>query len=329
MYAMSVEPEDVAYARGRRTDRTYLSRSFPLGGEWARYVIRVFDEPADWIERDDFRSALEWTEEIMRVTPGGRRQLKFQVARMAGHVRQIDVEQIQTIGGAPHLQRILRLDREAARRFIDLVAALDLVPVVGGERGVRIDDETLREFFADPDAISRLYQTAPDRFRDLIRSDASAADIVALAHRRAVVARMRQLLTDPDEFSKAQATAGGKPEAVWQRLLEQHPWILGLSLAGQLLQSWDDRKLEQVVAGSSVAGPGKRADALLRTTGRIRSLVFAEIKHHETRLLGGREYRSGCWPPSAELVGGVTPSPADRRSRRSARRTPIVRIGAG
>jgi hypothetical protein len=77
-------------------------------------------------------------------------------------------------------------------------------------------------------------------------------------------------------------------------------------LAGQLLQSWDNEKLEQVVAGSSIAAPGKRADALLRTSGRIRSLVFAEIKHHKTRLLGGSEYRSGCWPPSSELVGGVT-----------------------
>jgi hypothetical protein len=69
---------------------------------------------------------------------------------------------------------------------------------------------------------------------------------------------------------------------------------------------WDDSKLEQVVAGFSIAGPGKRTDALLRTSGRIRSLVFAEIKHHKTSLLGAREYRPGCWAPSSELVGGVT-----------------------
>jgi hypothetical protein len=35
-----------------------------------------------------------------------------------------------------------------------------------------------------------------------------------------------------------------------------------------------------------VLGPGKRTDALLRTSGSIRSLVFAEIKHHLTDLLG-------------------------------------------
>lgn len=311
---MAPEPPDaVTYALGRRTDRTYLSRSFRLGlprstdsGECARYVTKVFDTPAEWIERDHPQSDLEWTEDLMRVTPGGRRQLKVQVARAAGQVRQIDIEQVQTVGGVQQLQRILRLDREAARRFIDLIETLDLIPVEGGEHTVRIDDQTLREFFADPDAVSRLYQNAPERFRDLIQSDASADDVVALAHRRAVVARFRALVTNPGEFAEAQVAVGGRPEAVWQRFLEDNPWILGISLAGQMLQSWDDKKLEQVVAGSSVAGPGKRVDALLRTSGRIRSLVFAEIKHHQTRLLGGSEYRPGCWPPSAELVGGVT-----------------------
>jgi hypothetical protein len=79
-----------------------------------------------------------------------------------------------------------------------------------------------------------------------------------------------------------------------------------VSLAGQLLTSWDPERLEQLVAGPSISGPGKRVDALLETSGRIRSLVFAEIKHHETDLLASNEYRSGCWAPSAELAGAVT-----------------------
>ncbi|UUO04053.1 DUF4263 domain-containing protein [Mycolicibacterium novocastrense] len=33
-------------------------------------------------------------------------------------------------------------------------------------------------------------------------------------------------------------------------------------------------------------------------------MIFAEIKHHRT-LLVDKEYRSGCWAPSAELSGGV------------------------
>jgi hypothetical protein len=34
-------------------------------------------------------------------------------------------------------------------------------------------------------------------------------------------------------------------------------------------------------------------------------MVFLELKTHRTDLLG-EEYRSGCWPPSTELIGGVS-----------------------
>jgi hypothetical protein len=96
-------------------------------------------------------------------------------------------------------------------------------------------------------------------------------------------------------------------EGVWQSFFEANPWLLGLGLSAHLFASWDPDRLEKVVAGYDVDGPGKRADALLRTAGIVRLLVFAEIKHHRTDLLG-RKYRSGCWAPSEELTGAVAQS---------------------
>lgn len=58
------------------------------------------------------------------------------------------------------------------------------------------------------------------------------------------------------------------------------------------------------MVGSNVKTVGKRVDALLRTNGIVRSLAFAEIKHHRTELLA-EEYRSGVWRPSNELAGAV------------------------
>ena len=150
-----------------------------------------------------------------------------------------------------------------------------------------------------------LYRRDPGLLTSLIETDVTAHDVVAIAHRRLVVESFRRLLENEDVFKEATAEFGGRKEAVWQNLVEQNPWILGASLTGQLLTSWSEEKLEQVVAGFSVSGPGKRTDALMHTSGRIRALVFAEIKHHETDLLG-QEYRPGVWAPSAELTGGVT-----------------------
>jgi hypothetical protein len=218
-------------------------------------------------------------------------------------VREIQIQRVPSTGAS--VEPLLTLDRDGSRRLIDLIKSLDHIPVEGDSEGIRVDDSLIRDVFSDPAAVESLYRTDPERFRRAIAEDAGAADLVAIAHRKAVIERFRELLSDPEAFAAAQAEGTGGPEQVWQSFLEDNPWILGITLAGQLLTSWSQERLEQVVAGVSIAGHGKRTDALLRTNGAIRSLVFAEIKHHRAPLLG-KEYRSGAWSASAELAGGVS-----------------------
>jgi hypothetical protein len=87
-------------------------------------VVKVFDETTEWIDKTDASSSFEWTEEVVYEIPGGRRQVKFQVAREAGRIRQIEIEQVRLVGEVPQLEQILRLDRDGAQRFIDVVTAL-------------------------------------------------------------------------------------------------------------------------------------------------------------------------------------------------------------
>jgi hypothetical protein len=183
-----------------------------------------------------------------------------------------------------------------------MLRAIDAIPIEG-ESTVHVDDQLLREVFADPTAMASAYANDPERFRALIETDADASDVIALQHRREVAATMREWLQDDEAFAQANAAAGG-PEKAWQKLLEANPWVLGIGLGAQLLTSWEEGKLEHTVVGRSIKGVGKRADALLRTAGIVRSLAFAEIKHHQTLLLG-EEYRSGSWSPSRELAGAV------------------------
>lgn len=296
------EPNEVTFATGRLTTRIYVSRSFTTAfgqdkGQPSRYIYKVFDEV---VTGDD--DQWEWTNEVVFTTPGGRKQLQLQVARVAGAVRKLRIQKVPTSGDQTQLETVLELDRDQATRLIDMVRAIDAVPIEG-DTTVRVDDQLLRDLFADPAAISSVYANDPERFRALIESDANASDVIALQHRRGVASIMRQWLEDDTVFATANAAAGG-PERAWQQLLEANPWVLGIGLGGQLFTSWEEGKMEQTVVGRSIKGVGKRADALLRTAGIIRSLAFAEIKHHKTRLLG-EEYRSGCWGPSKELAGAL------------------------
>jgi Domain of unknown function (DUF4263) len=247
----------------------------------------------------------DWTETVVTSTPGGRKQIKVQIARKAGEVREIQIQKVPSNPQAERMDVLLTLDREDSRKLVEFFRTLEYVPADDGET-IRIDDELLGEILRDPEAVDRLYGRNRERIRSLIETDTSADDVVAIAHRHAVVRRFRQLLADEAAFDEAKLECGGRPEAVWQRFLEQNPWILGISLAGQLLTGWNEQRLEQTVAGFTVEKAGKRVDALLRTNGQIRSLVFAEIKHHRTDLLAGTPYRNECWPPSGELAGGVT-----------------------
>jgi len=293
------------YARGRLVGHTYWSKSYPLPNWWGddagypgRFVYKVFDHD----DRDDEATdACEWSEAILRNGP--RIQIKVLIGREMGRVKQFRIQRVPSSGDATDL---LKLYRQEALKLITLVKTLDHLPLEGDE-GTRVDDDTIRALLSDPQGMRQAYQRDPVKFTSLITEDVSASDVIAIANRRRQVAIFHRLLRDHEFFAKRQVELAARGrEEVWQKFIEENPWILGVGLSGQLLTSWDPRKLEQVVAGSSISTTGKRVDALMRTVGAVSSMVFAEIKHHETDLLDGEDYRTDCWAPSKEVAGGVT-----------------------
>jgi len=135
-------------------------------------------------------------------------------------------------------------------------------------------------------------------------AEIETGDVETAALAKEVLAQFERLLIDEGYFEEEKSRIGRGAEAVWQSFIEEHPWIVGSALAPQFLHSWSRERLEQTVVGSSIAGPGKRPDAILRTAGAVSAVVFAEVKHHRTDLLAA-EYRSGCWQVSGEVAGGV------------------------
>lgn len=295
---------ETVYASGRLPGRTYASRSFPVAGalsrdagQPARFVAKVFDN------NEESKLVIEGEEWVIRETPAGRIQIKLMVAREPGRVKCLWIQRVPKPGRAGRVKTLVSLDRDSSAALIELLKNLDNIPVEGG-KAVRVDDSLVRDLFANPSALVGLYRRDPEQFRHLITSDVYARDLIAVSHRREQVSIFKRLLTDKDFFND-EAAQYPRAEDVWQKFFESNPWILGVTLTGQLLTGWSKDKLEQVVKGSSIAGFGKRVDALLKTSGRIKSMVFAEFKTHRTALLAEPSYRSGCWAPSKHLAGGV------------------------
>lgn len=303
-----VDSDETTWMQGRKVDHTYASRSFPLkrpgsedDGAPARFFYKVFDDDGHDPIEVEFNGAV-WP---ICQSPAGRSQIKLLVAREADHIKDLWIQRIQ-MNKSNELQacKVFHLNSRDAQKLCQLIRNLGHFPIEG-ESTERIDDDAIRKVVADPLALAA-YGVEPDVLRAIIEQDASATDIVAVAGRRAAVTRFRRLLDDSDYFDSERRRLDVRgEEAVWQNLFEEHPWILGVGLSHQLLTSWSSEKLEQIVSGYSINASGKRVDALLRTGGVIRSMVFAEIKTANTKLLGDQFYRPGTWAPSRDLSGGV------------------------
>lgn len=301
------KPETEAdFATLRNLGRTTIGRSFALQfgshsdiGAPTRTVWQIISEDADCdpIGRGD-------EEEVtLHQSRAGRVQVKARVVRERGRVAELRFERVTGRANQDaRLDNLLTLDEAAAGRLIELCYALKGIDPTGAET-LRLDEDLLAAVMADPKALSAAYDRDPEGFAEMIRLDVTATDVVAIAARREALTRFETLLDDPDEFERERD--GGGREAVWQRFFEENPWILGVGLSGHLFTSWDTEKLEKAVAGSTIADVGKRVDAVLTTSGAVRSLVLAEIKLPGDPLLERDSYRPGCWAPSREVSGGV------------------------
>lgn len=306
-FADDFDSKETQFAQARVPSRTYTSKVFPYGRtnssdyqQPVRFAYKVFDND---VESTAYLEGDEW---VVTESPGGRVQVKLLLAREAGNIKELWIQKVPAAGHSGAVHRILNLKGPDIRTLLDFFKVIAQMPIEGGQT-TRIDDAVVRQIFEDPDVLGRAYAGDRQSYRQVIENDEFAEDVIALARRRQQVELFHKYLEDTKFFDQAvENSTGNGPEAVWQQFFEANKWILGITLTTHLLTSWDADKLEQVVAGQSVGGPGKRVDALLQTAGAISSFVFAEFKTHRTALLTpGKPYRVGCWAPSSEVVGGV------------------------
>lgn len=247
-------------------------------------------------------------EVVLRTTPTGKRQIKMLLVEDPRRIKSILLQSFDMSEGkdSPSRNAHFLITGKEIDELVEL-AMLAVNAEFRAEDKFRIGIDQLSRFTLSRDAAKQLIGKNEQLLEDILTSEVTERDLVAVAYRRRQLDLFERLLSD-DTFFDEQASQVRGPEEVWQRFFEANHWIFGGSLFFNAAGAIDEGKLERVVAGASVVGPGKRADGLLSTRGRVGALCFAEIKTHRTRLLQKSQYRPGVWGPSSDLTDAVAQS---------------------
>lgn len=306
--------EDGIYVANKVPGRIYGSSSFPAKGlvkdgegfkevvRKLRYLDRVFPD----IEGDSL--GLVKHEVVIRTTPTGKRQVKLLLVEDPRRIKSIHLQSFDMSEGKDNPSRTSHF--VLTGKEIDELVELAMLAVNAdfkAEDKFRIGIDQLSRFTLSKDAAKQLIGKNEELLEDILASEVTERDLVTVAYRRQQLELFERLLSDDDFFDEKAREVRG-PEEVWQKFFEANQWIFGGSLFFNAAGAIDGGKLERVVAGASVAGPGKRADGLLSTRGRVGALCFAEIKTHRTRLLQKSPYRSGVWGPTTDLTDAIAQS---------------------
>lgn len=281
--------------------KTYISpslNSFGEGTEKVRIASKVIESS------EDFAFGTIKDEIVLRHKEGAKKYIKAKFIEVPRGLFLLNIQGYTVATDKPHNASFSFIGDEIPKliEFINNILSVKFK----NNRAINITDEELRNIALSNNQAKLLVKENEEIFSEVIKSEITKEDIVAIGYRKKQLDTFKNLLANPDYFSEIKKRKETTTEGLWQKYFEKNKWIFGYGLSYLFLSSLDDKKLEQVVQGHDVTSIGKRVDALMKTKGLISSLCFVEIKTHKTPLLQTKSYRPGCWAPSKELTEAVS-----------------------
>lgn len=280
--------------------KTYISPPLPAFGDKKRKV-RIASKILP--SKDGYEYVKERGEVVLRKKPDAKTYITAKFLEDTRQTFVLTVQKFVTETGQPYGSGFSFVGEEIGR-FCEFLANIQTVDFKNRAK-VNISDEELRKIALTTHQAKAFLSGNQELFAELLKSEVTSEDIVAVGFRKKQLSVYSNLLNDQSYFDDLKKKKNCANEALWQKYFEKNPWIFGYGLGYIFLSNLDDKKLEQVVQGHSVDSHGKRVDALMKTKGIISNLCFVEIKTHQTKLLDDKPYRSGCWAPSKELSGAI------------------------
>jgi hypothetical protein len=280
--------------------KTYISPSLPSFGDKNKKV-RIASKVL--LSTDGYEYAKERDEVVLRKKPDAATYITAKFLEDTRQTFVLTVQKFMTATGMPYGSGFSFVEDEI-NKFCEFLSNIQSVEFNTSGR-INISDDELRQIALTTQQAKYLVADNQELFAEVLRSEVTTEDLVAVGYRKKQLEVYERLLNEPVYFESLKEKKQCSNESLWQKYFEKNSWVFGYGLGYIFLSGLDDKKLEQVVQGHSIASHGKRVDALMKTKGVISNLCFVEIKTHATELLDSKAYRSGCWAPSKELAGAI------------------------
>lgn len=311
---MTEEPTDYNYYINKRTDKVYLSKSlesrFSIKSDNGEIVEikRPFRIVSKIIETtEDHHFIKEGKEVSLRITPGGRQEIKAKFYEDTRGITTLTIQKYTTETGVPH-NTYFTFQGEEILTLFNFIRNIELLPITN-KSNEKFDDSFLKEIILTKEQTVDLIFRNPEIVKEIIKNNITTDEIQNLAYRKEQLEKFRNLLEDDIYFESVKNDYRKQigDEYVWQDFFEKNTWIFGYGLNYIFNSPLQDKKLEQVVTGFDFNNSGKRIDALMKTRGLINSFCFGEIKTHKKDLLKQvtDPYRGECWAISDDLAGAI------------------------
>lgn len=281
--------------------KTYISptlKSFADGKTKVRIASKLIES------KDSYAFAKIKDELVLRHAENAATHITAKFIEDDRRVFVLNIQGYTTATDKPHNASFSFVGEEIGKllEFVKNIKSVDL----SNSARINITDEELNKIVLSNNQARSLISENQELFEELIKSEITSEDIIAVGYRKKQLSIFSDLLNKDNVFERIKEKKSCTSEALWQLFFEKNQWIFGYGLGYVFLSSLDEKKLEQVVQGFSLNSHGKRIDAVMKTKGLISNLCFVEIKTHKTSLLENKPYRSGCWAPSKELAGAIS-----------------------
>ncbi|WP_419767827.1 Shedu immune nuclease family protein [Arcobacter sp.] len=298
--------EDKEYMYFNKLEKNTLSvspqfknTSFVEGKEFIRFsrgVSMKFGESPDhkMHKRVETKDGIEID---LKTTDNKQQEIKAYFYEDTRNINTLTIQRWMTKTGNAHKESMV-IYGEQLDLLINFVSALKGIPLNGkGKVTIPIDMALNNISNITDDTVLNYLEKNPNLINKIVNSQLTEKDIVSIGYRKEQLNIFKSMLNNDN-----------LKESDWQNFFEKNTWIFGYGLSYIFNEKVIEEKLEQYSSGFDFNTNGKRTDALLKTSGFIKSLCFVEIKTHKTDLLKQMKmsYRGDCWAISDELAGGVS-----------------------